>query len=223
MTWACIAFMNQDKIDSDMAERFFNTAGPNIVEENYTLDPLGRFNLSEILLLIKQKRYFVLHAPRQTGKTTCVLALRDYLNKTGDYTAVYANIKGGQGLRNDVGEVIGTVCSRIAFTTRIIVHDDYPVNLFKSLRDLPAGDMLTTYLSRLSEQLPKPLVLLSGSDDPSDFQLPEYDISYVQDVGLIKVEKGKPRRIANAIYKEIILREYGPAPIRPEQEKEMRA
>ena len=66
-------------------ERFFNTAGPNVAEDSYTLDPLKRFDLDDILTLIRKKRYFVLHAPRQTGKTSCMLALRDYLNAVGDY------------------------------------------------------------------------------------------------------------------------------------------
>ena len=87
-------------------EKFFNTAGPQIPNDNYTIDPLVRFNLDEILSLIRQKRYFVLHAPRQTGKTSCMLALRDYLNKKGDYIAVYANVEGGQASRNDVQSVV---------------------------------------------------------------------------------------------------------------------
>jgi hypothetical protein len=46
--------------------RFFNTAGPVRCEEHYCLPPLGRFDLDEVLSLIGQKKYFVLHAPRQT-------------------------------------------------------------------------------------------------------------------------------------------------------------
>ena len=59
-------------------ERFFNTAGPQKPEINYTIDPLSRFDLDDVLLMIRQQRYFVMHAPRQTGKTSCMLALRDY-------------------------------------------------------------------------------------------------------------------------------------------------
>lgn len=58
------------KIGRNM-ERYFNTAGPNRPEFEYTVDPLGRFDLDEILSLIGQGKYFVLHAPRQTGKTSC--------------------------------------------------------------------------------------------------------------------------------------------------------
>ena len=77
--------------------RFFNTAGPVNCVDHYCLPPLQRFNLPEILGLIEQKKYFVLHAPRQTGKTTCLLALMDYLNHEGRYCALYANLEAAQG------------------------------------------------------------------------------------------------------------------------------
>ena len=83
-------------------ERHFNTAGPNRPDKEYTIDPLKRFDLDEVLALIGQGKYFVLHAPRQTGKTSCLLALRDYLNAQDDYIAVYANIEGGQAAREKV-------------------------------------------------------------------------------------------------------------------------
>ena len=79
-------------------EKYFNTAGPNQPDSQYTLNPLKRIDLAEIELLFEQKKYFVLHAPRQTGKTSCMLALRDYLNREGDYIAVYANVEGGQDM-----------------------------------------------------------------------------------------------------------------------------
>jgi hypothetical protein len=59
---------------------FFNTNGPVDPKDHYCLPPLGRLNLGEVLTLIHQKRYFVLHAPWQTGKTSCLLALMEYLN-----------------------------------------------------------------------------------------------------------------------------------------------
>ena len=55
--------------------RFFNTAGPVNVQDHYYLPPLERFGLDDIFMLIAQKKYFVLHAPRQTGKTSALLAL----------------------------------------------------------------------------------------------------------------------------------------------------
>lgn len=56
-------------------ERFFNTAGPVRADWHYLIPPLTRWDMDEILRLIAQGKYFVLHAPRQTGKTSCLLAL----------------------------------------------------------------------------------------------------------------------------------------------------
>lgn len=49
--------------------RQFNTAGPSKPGSHYMLDPLGRIDVEEIQSLIDAERYFILHAPRQTGKT----------------------------------------------------------------------------------------------------------------------------------------------------------
>ena len=46
--------------------RFFNTAGPCVAADHYMLPPMRR--LPEVRGLIDEKRYFVLHAPRQSGK-----------------------------------------------------------------------------------------------------------------------------------------------------------
>ena len=59
--------------------KFFNTAGPVNCKKHYCLEPLKRFDLDEILSLINQEKYFVMHAPRQTGKTSSLLALMEHL------------------------------------------------------------------------------------------------------------------------------------------------
>jgi hypothetical protein len=51
-------------------EKFFNTSGPIFEKDHYALDPLTRLDWDEVHHLIQAKRYFVLHAPRQTGKTS---------------------------------------------------------------------------------------------------------------------------------------------------------
>ena len=56
--------------------REFNTAGPIIPEDPYHIAPLARLDREDLLRLIERKKYFVLHAPRQTGKTTILRALR---------------------------------------------------------------------------------------------------------------------------------------------------
>ncbi|MDY0300822.1 MAG: hypothetical protein RBQ99_04450, partial [Trichlorobacter sp.] len=95
-------------------ERFFNTAGPTIPADHYHLNPLHRLDWSEVLHLITAKRYFVLHAPRQTGKTSTLLAIMKELNSSGNYACAYANIEGAQAARGDETQGIPTACSAIA-------------------------------------------------------------------------------------------------------------
>ena len=54
-----------------MPERRFNTSGPVVPEDYYCIPPLARIRLETVLPLIDAKKYFILHAQRQTGKTTC--------------------------------------------------------------------------------------------------------------------------------------------------------
>lgn len=65
----------------ELPPKFFNTAGPIKPDIHYNVDSLTRINLDEILELIRQQKYFVLHAPRQTGKTSChtQLSTHNYL------------------------------------------------------------------------------------------------------------------------------------------------
>jgi predicted AAA+ superfamily ATPase len=53
--------------------RWFNTAGPCDRADHYMLPAMKR--LPEVRRLIGQKGCFVVHAPRQVGKTTALLSL----------------------------------------------------------------------------------------------------------------------------------------------------
>ena len=95
--------------------RFFNTSGPVVAADHYCVPPLERVNLSDILSLIGTKRYFVLYAPRQTGKTSALLALRDLLNggAHGRYRCVYVNVEGAQAAREDRVEAMRAILSEL--------------------------------------------------------------------------------------------------------------
>ena len=146
-------------------ERFFNTAGPIQKDIHYFIDPLKRFDLDEVLMLIGQRKYFVMHAPRQTGKTTCLLSLRDFLNAQGEYQSIYVNVESGQAARNDVGAVIKGICQRICDESHILFDDDIAQKTKDEVKDMEPGVMLTGFLSRLSTRLHKPLVLLIDEID----------------------------------------------------------
>ncbi len=146
--------------------RFFNTEGPVDCARHYCLPPLERLNLPEVLLLIEQQKYFLLHAPRQTGKTTCLLALAEYLNRQGRYRAVYANIEAAQAQRENVDKGMAVAVTDIATWARDLTGDEAAVRLAQEvLAQTPAGSALGVFLSRWCSQLAQPLVLLLDEVD----------------------------------------------------------
>ena len=146
--------------------KFFNTAGPIKRDIHYNIDPLKRIDLDEMVDLIQQQKYFILHAPRQTGKTSCLLALRDYLNEQGNHIAVYANVEAGQASRNNVEEVVKGVCQRIAAELGLVLRNELPDDIYmKVAQKSSANELITRYLMQLSASLPLPLVLFIDEID----------------------------------------------------------
>lgn len=45
------------------------------------------------MTLVDQQKYFILHAPRQTGKTTTMISFVEAMNQEGTYVALYANVE----------------------------------------------------------------------------------------------------------------------------------
>ncbi|MEN9472479.1 MAG: hypothetical protein RLZZ495_568, partial [Pseudomonadota bacterium] len=87
------------------------------------IDPLVRIDVESMESLIQAKRYFVLHAPRQTGKTTCLLALMHHLNQQGKYRALYVNIEAAQAARGNVEEGVAAMCNVMANTAKLYLND----------------------------------------------------------------------------------------------------
>jgi len=67
--------------------RFFNTAGPCNPAYHYMLSADARLQDENVARLIEQQAYFIVHAPRQTGKTTAMLELARRLTTSGRYVA----------------------------------------------------------------------------------------------------------------------------------------
>ncbi len=57
--------------------RWFNVAGPCRTDIHLMLPPTTR--VPEILRLIEQQNYFVIHAPRQVGNTTAIRGLAGHM------------------------------------------------------------------------------------------------------------------------------------------------
>ena len=147
-------------------ERFFNTAGPMILEHHYHVSPLARVDLGNILQLIEQRRYFVLHAPRQTGKTSTLLALMDRLNGDGRYRCVYVNVELGQSARQDVDQAMRAILGALEIRAQIALGDTTVGRLWPEAMDTvgPHG-ALQIVLSRWCLADERPLVVLVDEVD----------------------------------------------------------
>ena len=148
--------------------RTFNTEGPVVAQDHYCIPPLERIDLDTVLGLVRDKKYFVLHAPRQTGKTSALLALRDLLNggAAGDFRCVYANVEAGQAMRDNVAEGMRTVLSQFALRASLTLGDDSVERICRDAMDSAGpGAALSVALSRWAAADRTPLVLLIDEVD----------------------------------------------------------
>ena len=151
----------------DRRMRFFNTEGPVRPDDHYAIQPLDRMDVDELLDLIRAKRYFALHAPRQTGKTSALIALRDLLNsgEAGDFRCVNVNVEVGQVARDDTARGIRAILSNLA-ESALLLGDDYPDGVWPDVLAKAGPDnALKGLLARWCVANPTPLVLLVDEID----------------------------------------------------------
>ncbi len=114
--------------------------------------------------LIDQKKYFILHAPRQTGKTTNMIQLARQLNEEGQYIVLYLNVEAGQPLRNQVDRVNNLVISAFERMAKIYLPSEYrPSEDCFKIRAMEEG--IGEFLSNWCLELPKPLVVFMDEVD----------------------------------------------------------
>ncbi len=130
------------------------------------LPPTARFDMDEIMNLIRDRRYFVLHAPRQTGKTTALFALMHKLNAEGEFRALYANIETGQAAREKIDEALPAIIEAIASYANIWLKDpDARVLAQTVLKNSSPNSALFTFLDLWCQTSPKPTVLFLDEID----------------------------------------------------------
>ena len=148
--------------------RAFNTAGPVVQGDHYSIPPLDRLDLDGILSLIHGKKYFSLHAPRQTGKTSALLALQDLLNSgsQGPYRCVYLNVEPGQTAQDDVTRVMAAVLDELALSAETTLGDEELERICnEALARARPDNALRRVLTRWARVDPRPLVLLVDEID----------------------------------------------------------
>ena len=147
-------------------DRFFNIAGPAQTDIHYTMDPLRRINYDEISNLINKRSYFILHAPRQTGKTTSLLAMVRKINEEGIYHCAYVNVETAQTARNDVEAGMKAILSAFSSATKIFLGMPHPEELILPIISKFGGHVaLKKMLEMFCEGLDKHLVLFIDEID----------------------------------------------------------
>jgi type II secretory pathway predicted ATPase ExeA len=140
--------------------KFFNTTGPCRGEDHYMIDPLNR--LGDIRKLVDDKLYFVVHAPRQTGKTTTLESLATALTAEGKYTALKFSCETGQPLSSDIESAEDAIIQAIIRAAKNTLPPELqcpqPVKTAKGTR---IGEFLSEWATTSS----RPLVLFFDEID----------------------------------------------------------
>jgi hypothetical protein len=140
--------------------RWFNTAGPCDPSRHYMLPAMRR--LPEVYSLIEQEGYFVLHAPRQVGKTTALRSLAKELTAAGRYAALHFSCEEGEASGDDFGSAQRAILRALSFYARL----DLPTDLHPPAFVLEGDEgLLLTNLSAWAQACPKPLVLFFDEID----------------------------------------------------------
>ncbi len=183
--------------------RWFNTAGPCREDIHYLLPATRR--LPNLERLIAQQNYFVIHAPRQVGKTTAMLALAKELTDSGKYTAVMVSAEVGAPFSQDIGgaedAILGAWRDNIAF--RLPPELQPP-----DWTSIQSGQKIRAALQTWAESSPRPLVIFIDEIDALQDQAlisilrqlrdayPNRPKAFPQSVGLIGLRDVRDYKVA---------------------------
>ncbi len=152
--------------------RFFNTTGPCNPDDHYMLPPEDRLVGAQLHRYIGDKLYWVLHAPRQTGKTTFLQSWMREINSGTEAVACYVSVETCQGI-SEPERSMPAICEAIKQYAR-----NFELPVPQSGEDIPPISMLSDILGNWSELVaPKPLVVLF---DEVDVLIDESLISFLR-------------------------------------------
>ena len=139
--------------------RFFNTTGPCNPEYHYMLPPADRLVGAQLRRYIRDKLYWVLHAPRQTGKTTLLQSWMREINAGDEAVACYVSVERCQGVA-EAEKAMPDICKAV---------QEYAVSFGlpePELKTAAVNSMLSDVLINWSGLVaPKPLIVLFDEAD----------------------------------------------------------
>ena len=198
--------------------RWFNIGGPCNPADNYTLSAMER--LPEVAALVRKRQYFVVHAPRQCGKTTAFLSFANETNAKGDAVALYCSLEALQSFPT-AADGIPKLCALLQEAISGVPEfgslsgAEWPVDAMKPDAVVISG-VKVALTSMAAKVAPKPLILLF---DEVDCLGGETLITFLRQLrnGKIDMGKGKPFPSSVALIGMRDIRDYK-AKIRPDTE-----
>jgi hypothetical protein len=143
-----------------ITKKYFNTTGPCLAEIHYMLPASPR--LPEMRGLIDSQNYFVLHAARQSGKTTSMIALARELTVEGRYAAIVLSVQTASAFSNQVEAAEELLLSR----WRDVAEDELPPELRPPKWPVGAtGQRISAALRAWARAIPRPLVVFLDEID----------------------------------------------------------
>ncbi|MDR1897883.1 MAG: hypothetical protein LBR10_13945, partial [Prevotellaceae bacterium] len=141
--------------------RYFNVSGPCNKAEHYMIESSTR--LQGVEQLIDMEQYFVIHAARQSGKTTYLNDLVQRLNAEGKYYTLYCSLENMQEIidpEKGIPEIVRKLKKMLRFSS--IPHG---ADFAKEADYENFTGVLNTELTLLCIALDKPLIILFDEAD----------------------------------------------------------
>ncbi|MDR0517021.1 MAG: AAA-like domain-containing protein [Fibromonadaceae bacterium] len=140
--------------------RYFNIAGPCLAGKHYSIEASKRLG-AEVRNLIDKEQYFVIHAARQTGKTTLLLDMTHRINEEGKHYALYCSLENIQPL-TDVKEGIPAIINRIK---QSLEEHNMPEGFASDVDIEDFSGALGSAIVKYCRRLDKPLVIFFDEAD----------------------------------------------------------
>ena len=142
--------------------RFFNTTGLCSPTKHYMVDPFRQL-YADVERLIEDQQYFVIHAPRKTGKTTFLHALAHRLNQEGRYVSIVCSLESAGYPSISVEDANNVFIRSIYQTADVFLPPEHlPPDPYEYAA---SPQLLRQYLTDWCLKLPKPLILLLDEID----------------------------------------------------------
>ncbi len=144
----------------------FCIAGPIIPTDHYFIP--HRLNWNKLDQFLDNKYYFLLHAPRQSGKTTAVLEYARHLNSGNKYTALYLTTEPAHVAKNNIERTVYWLLTQFARQIRIQLPYEQAAHIFAQelLEKTPIPeDSFSQFLEFWAETSSKPLILFFDEVD----------------------------------------------------------